>query len=204
MAIWRDQLLPRCIDVALGTEAVSAWRRKCLQGISGVVVEPGFGTGLNITHMPDEVTKVYAVDPAVVGQKIAADRVSAANIEVEYVGLDGQKLPLDDNSCDAGLLTFTLCTIPDFAAALAELRRVIKSGGSLHFVEHGASPDPRVKKWQDRATPVQRRLADGCHLNRHIVDLISDAGFDVEWSEADYVGRPKIGTYFTAGVARNP
>ena len=204
MGIWREQLLPRAIDVALGTSDVTRWRLKCLQGISGVVVEPGFGSGLNLAHMPAEVTKVYAIDPAVVGQKLAADRISDSPIEVEFVGLDGEKLPLDTDSCDAGLLTFTLCTIPDAHAALGELRRVIRPGGTLHFVEHGASPDPKVKTWQDRATPVQRRIADGCHLNRPIAEMIAAAGFSIEWTEADYMGRPKIGTYFTAGVARNP
>jgi len=204
MALWRNQILPRVIDLSLGTAEVSAWRKKCLKGIAGVVVEPGFGSGLNIEHMPSAVTKVYAVDPAVLGQKLAADRVAASSIEVEYVGLDGQRLPLDDNSCDAGLLTFTLCTIPDSAAALAELRRVIRPGGTLHFVEHGAAPDDSVKKWQDRMTPLQRRIADGCHLNRPIADLIADAGFEIDWTDASYVGRPKAVSYFIAGVARNP
>ena len=204
MAIWRDQLLPRCIDIALRSPEVTAWRQKSLRGIHGVVVEPGFGTGLNIAHMPSEVTKVYAVDPAVVGRKISANRVEASHIDVEHIGLDGQKIPLDDKSCDAGLLTFTLCTIPDSAAALGELRRVIKPDGTLHFVEHGAAPDARVKAWQDRITPIQKVIADGCHLNRPIVDLISDAGFTIEWSEADYVGRPKAAAYFTVGVARRP
>jgi len=203
MAIWRDQLLPRGIDIALRSPQVTKWRLKCLQGISGVVIEPGFGTGLNLAHLPPEVTKVYAVDPAVVGRKIAASRAADAGIEVEHIGLDGQKIPLDDDTCDAGLLTFTLCTIPDSMAALAELRRIIKPGGSLHFVEHGAAPDARVKAWQDRMTPVQKVIADGCHLNRYITDLIADAGFEIEWTEADYVGRPKAASFFTAGRARN-
>lgn len=204
MALWRNQMLPRLIDLTLGSNDVSKWRKKCLQGVQGVVVEPGFGSGLNIVHMPEAVTRVYAIDPAVVGQKLAADRVAASPIDVEYVGLDGQRLPLDDNSCDAGVLTFTLCTIPDSAAALTELRRVIGPGGTLHFVEHGAAPDAKVKRWQDRITPLQKRIADGCHLNRPIVDLITEAGFDVEWTEASYVGRPKAVSFFTAGVARNP
>ena len=100
--------------------------------------------------------------------------------------------------------TFTLCTIPDAPAALQELRRVIRPGGTLHFVEHGAAPDARVKSWQDRLTPIQRRVADGCHLNRSIVELIAAAGFAIEWTEASYVGRPKAASYFIAGVGRNP
>jgi len=202
--MWRDQILPRLIDVALRTDQVSAWRIKCLAGIEGVVVEPGFGSGLNIEHMPETVTKVYAIDPAVVGQNLAAGRVVASPISVEYVGLDGQTIPLEANSCDAGVLTFTLCTIPDYRAALSELRRVIKPGGTLHFVEHGAAPDTRVKTWQDRITPLQKRIADGCHLNRPIVEIIVGAGFEIEWTDARYVGRPKAASFFTAGVARNP
>lgn len=204
MGIWRDQMLPRCIDLSLGSKEVGRWRKKCLTGIHGVVVEPGFGSGLNLPHLPPEVTKVYAVDPSLTGQKLAAKRVEAASIDVDFVGLDGQRLPLDDDSCDAGLLTFTLCTIPDTDAALAELRRVIKPGGTLHFVEHGAAPDPAVRRWQDRLTPMQRRFADGCHFNRAIVDLIAGAGFEIVWSDASFVGRPKVASYFTAGVAENP
>lgn len=203
MGLWRNQLLPRIIDRALGSEQVTAWRKKCLRGIHGVVVEPGFGSGLNLRHMPAQVTKVFAVDPAVVGQKLAARRIAASPIDVDFVGLDGERIPLEDNSCDSGLLTFTLCTIPDSSAALRELRRVVKPGGTLHFVEHGRAPDHNVQVWQDRLTPVQRRLADGCHLNRDIAALIAGAGFEIEWTEAAYVGRPKSGTFFTAGIAHN-
>ena len=96
MALWRNQLLPRLIDLTLGTDDVSAWRKKCLRGIEGVVVEPGFGSGLNLAHMPKAVTRVYAVDPAVIGQKLAAGRISASSFEVEFVGLDGERLPLED------------------------------------------------------------------------------------------------------------
>ena len=197
-------MLPRFIDIALRSSDVTTWRKKCLQGISGIVVEPGFGSGLNLAHMPPEVTKVFAVDPAVVGQKLAADRIAASPIDVDFVGLDGQRVPLEDDSCDAGLLTFTLCTIPDSSAALAELRRVIKPGGTLHFVEHGAAPEDNVRVWQDRLTPIQRRVADGCHLNRDIAGLIAEAGFVIEWTEAAYVAWPKSVSFFTAGVAHNP
>lgn len=203
MGLWRNQLLPRFIDVALGTDQITKWRKKCLQGIEGVVVEPGFGSGLNLAHMPAQVSKVFAVDPAVVGQKLAAGRIAASPIDVDFIGLDGQRIPLQDDTCDAGLLTFTLCTIPDSGAALGELRRIIKPGGTLHFVEHGAAPDDNVRVWQDRFTPIQRRIADGCHLNRDIAGLIAQAGFEIDWTEEAYVGRPKSAAFFTAGVARN-
>lgn len=201
---WRQQVLPRLIDAVMRTESISRWRRRCLEGVAGVVVEPGFGSGLNLPHMPAEVTRVYAVDPAVVGRSLAADRIADSHVEVEFVGLDGQHLPLDTDSCDAGVLTYTLCSIPDASLALAELRRVIKPGGTLHFVEHGEAPDERVRRWQRRIAPIQYRVADGCHLDRPIVSLIADAGFDMQWTEARYHGRPKVGTFFTAGVAINP
>ena len=203
MNLWRHQVLPRLIDVAMRGDSISEWRQRCLMGAQGVVVEPGFGSGLNLPHMPAEVTKVYAIDPAVLGQKLAAGRLAATEIDVEFVGLDGQTLPLDDGSCDAGVLTYTLCSIPDPQRALAELRRVIKPGGTLHFVEHGEAPDETVRSWQRRVAPIQKKVADGCHLDRPITKLIADAGFDIEWTHARYHGRPKVGTYFTAGVATN-
>lgn len=184
--------------------SIRAWRQRCLVGAHGVIVEPGFGSGLNLPVLPPEVTKVYAIDPATLGQHLAAERIAASGVDVDFIGLDGQHIPLDDNTCDAGLLTYTLCTIPDPALALSELRRIIKPGGRLHFVEHGEAPDEGVRRWQRRVAPIQRRVAAGCNLNRPIVELISTAGFEVEWTEARYHGRPKVGTYFTAGVARNP
>ncbi len=203
--VWRHHVLPRLVDITLGnSKSAKRMRQRCLEGVTGIVVEPGFGSGLNLPHMPDSVTKVYAIDPAYVGEKLAADRIAASPSDVEFIGLDGQDLPLHDNSCDAGVLTFTLCTIPDHNRALAELRRVIKPGGTLHFVEHGASPEPTVRKWQDRLTPIQRRVADGCHLNKEVVKLVEAAGFEIEWSHGEQAGRPKVGTYFVTGVATNP
>lgn len=204
MGLWAKQVVPRIIDVALRTEDVSRWRRRCVEGLAGVVVEPGFGSGLNVTHYPDAVTKVFAVDPSELGQKLAAKRIAASSVDIESVGLTGERLPLEDNSCDAGLLTFTLCTIPDHMAALAELRRVVRPGGTLHFLEHGLSEDPSVQRWQHRINPVQNRLADGCNLNRTIVADIEAAGFVVDWSDASYAGHPKPATWFTVGRADNP
>lgn len=202
--VWRHQVLPRLIDLIMRGESISDWRRRCLVGVQGVVVEPGFGSGLNLPHMPAAVSKVYAIDPAVLGQRLASDRLAASGIEVAFVGLDGESLPLDADSCDAGVLTYTLCSIPDPQQALAELRRVIKPGGTLHFVEHGEAPDEAIRRWQKRVAPVQKKVADGCHLDRPITQLIACAGFDIQWTDARYHGRPKVGTFFTAGVALNP
>ena len=204
MGLWANQVVPRIVDLALRNEDVSRWRRRCMEGLAGVVVEPGFGSGLNVPHYPSAVTKVYAVDPSDLGQKLAAKRIAASPVEIEPVGLTGEQLPLEDNSCDAGLLTFTLCTIPDHMAALAELRRVIRPGGSLHFLEHGLAEQPKVQVWQHRLTPIQRRLFDGCHLNRPMLDDIVASGFEVDWSESRFAGGPKPPSWFTVGRAINP
>jgi ubiquinone/menaquinone biosynthesis C-methylase UbiE len=142
--------------------------------------------------------------PRIIDVAMRGDSIAASGVDVEFIGLDGQHIPLEDNSCDAGLLTYTLCTIPDPLQGLAELRRIIKPGGTLHFVEHGEAPDERVRRWQRRVAPIQKKVAAGCHLNRPIVELLETAGFEIEWTDARYHGRPKVGTYFTAGVARNP
>ncbi len=170
----------------------------------GVIVEPGFGSGTNVPHYPPEVTKVYAVDPAVLGQKLASDRLSASAVEVEFIGLDGQAIPLEDDSVDCGLATFTLCTIPDPMVALAELRRVIKPGGALHFVEHGLAPDESLQKWQYRIDPVQKRLFDGCHVSRNHPEMLKAAGFEIDWLDSSFADGPKPWSYFYVGRALNP
>lgn len=201
MGIYRREVLPRFIDKALGTADVRSWRERCVDGLEGHVVEPGFGSGLNLPVYPDAVTRVSAIDPAEVGRRLAAERLAAAHVEVDFVGLDGQAIPLADNTCDAGLLTFTLCTIPDAQVALAELHRVIKPGGRLHFLEHGHAPEPSVATWQRRIEPAQRRLFDGCHLTRNMTELIGDARFEIEWVEETYSKGPKPWSFFYLGQA---
>ena len=120
------------------------------------------------------------------------------------MGLDGARLPLADASCDGALSTFTLCTIPDVTAALAELHRVVRPGGRFHFLEHGLSPDASVATWQHRLEPIQKRLADGCHLTRDPTELVRAAGFEIERSESRYASGPKPWTWMTEGVARKP
>ena len=191
MGFYRDQILPRVIDKACGTGEMMKYRGQVTEGLAGEVVEIGFGSGLNMPTYPEAVTKVYAIDPAVVGRKLAADRVAASSATVEYVGLDGQDLPLDDDSCDAGLSTFTLCTIPDEAGALAELRRVVKPGGAIHLLEHGLARDEKVARWQRRLNPVQRRIGDGCHLDRDHLALVEAAGLEIESTREWYAGGPK-------------
>jgi len=120
---------------------------------------------------------------------------------VRQVGLDGQALPLDDASCDAALCTFVLCTIPDVGVALSEVRRVLRPGGRLHFLEHGLAPDARVRAFQRRVEPFQRKVADGCHLTRDPVALVADAGFVLETVDQGYGAGPRAWSYLTRAVA---
>ncbi len=204
MGLYREQILPRLVDRACGTAGLRPWRAEVTAGLTGRVVEIGFGSGLNVEHCPPEVAVVLAVEPAALSRRLAAKRIARAGVPVAHVGLDGQALPLDDDSCDAGLCTFTLCTVPDPATALAELRRVIRPGGALHFLEHGLAPDPAVARWQRRLDPWQRRLADGCHLTRDAPTLVAEAGFVIERAEQRYARGPKPWSWFTVGAASNP
>jgi ubiquinone/menaquinone biosynthesis C-methylase UbiE len=147
---------------------------------------------------------VRAVDPATVGQKLAAKRIAATQVPVEFVGLDGQNLPLGDASVDHALTTWTLCTIPDVYRALPEIHGVLRPGGALHFLEHGRSPDPKVARRQDRITPVTKRIIGGCHPNRHIDQLLDNAGFKIAQIDNYYMRGPKAVGYMFEGVATKP
>ncbi|MEX2254561.1 MAG: class I SAM-dependent methyltransferase [Acidimicrobiia bacterium] len=201
MGWYEEQVLPRFIDVALGGKQFARLRERVASRLDGEVLEVGFGSGRNVPFYPASVHRVRAVDPATVGRELAAERVAASPVAVEYVGLDGEDLPIDDAGVDHVLTTWTLCTIPDVHRALGEMRRVLRPGGSLHFLEHGRSPDPKVQRWQDRLTPLQRRIAGGCHLNRPIDELLVDAGFDVEHLETYCMKGPKTFGSMYEGVA---
>ena len=168
------------------------------------MLELGFGSGLNVRLYPPEVTTVLAVEPSEVARQRSAERVAASPADIEFVGLNGEQIPLDDDTCDAALCTFTLCTIPDAAAALAEVRRVVRPGGSFHFLEHGEAPDDAVRRWQHRLDGMQQRLAGGCHLTRDPSALIRAAGMELVDVERRYVRGPKPWTWFTVGRAVVP
>jgi ubiquinone/menaquinone biosynthesis C-methylase UbiE len=205
MGLYGEQVLPRIINVACGLKGAAPLRRRVCEGLEGDVVELGFGSGLNVPFYPAAVKRVAAVEPADVGWKLAEKRLRATSVPVERSGLDGQSLPFADNSYDAALSTWTLCTIPDVAAALSEVRRVLKPGGTLHFVEHGLAPDERVRRWQHRLEPMQKKVFGGCHLTRPVVDLLTAAGFTITDLDEFYEeGAPKVMGADSLGTAMAP
>jgi ubiquinone/menaquinone biosynthesis C-methylase UbiE len=205
MGLYAEQVLPRIINAACGMKSANPLRSRVCDGLHGHVVEIGFGSGLNVPFYPDSVTAVAAIEPADVGWKLASKRVAGSKVPIERCGLDGQSLPLPDDSCDSALSTWTLCTIPDAVAALHEVRRVLKPGGTFHFIEHGLAPDEKVQHWQHRLEPMQKRLFGGCHLTRQVGDLLTTAGFEITEVDVFYEkGAPKFLAADSLGVAAAP
>jgi len=202
VSFYEDRVLPRVIDLMLGSAAMGKLRRRALEGLSGTVLEVGFGSGTNVPHYPPEVDRVLAIDPATGARRLAAKRLAASKVPVEFIGLDGASIPLDDVSVDNVLSTWTLCTIPDVDAALSEIRRVLKPGGRLYFLEHGISDDAKVARRQHRFDPIQQRIAGGCHLNRDHGQLIRAAGLEIEQLANFTIAGPKTTGYMYAGTAR--
>jgi ubiquinone/menaquinone biosynthesis C-methylase UbiE len=202
MSVYGEHVLPRLVNVLCSATTADPMRERVCAGLSGHVVEIGFGSGLNVPFYPATVTRVAAVEPADLGWRLAAERVAASPVTVERSGLDGQALPFDDDTFDCALSTWTMCTIPDAAAALAEVRRVLRPDGRLHFVEHGLAPDDSVVRWQRRVEPLQKRVFGGCHLTRRIVPLVEEAGFTITELDQFYSeGSPKVMGATSLGVA---
>lgn len=205
MGIYSDNVVPHIVNFACGMRTSQPMRRRVCDGLRGQVIEVGFGSGHNVPFYPEAVEHVAAVEPADLGWKLAKQRLELTSIPVERAGLDGQFLPFEDDTFDSALSTWTMCTIPDAGAALHEVSRVLKPGGTLHFVEHGLAPDESVQKWQRRLEPVNRRLLAGCHLTRQVTELLEGAGFTVTEIDTFYEdGAPKPFGAMSLGVVTAP
>jgi ubiquinone/menaquinone biosynthesis C-methylase UbiE len=205
MGFYTDQLLPRVQDKVMDRKPMRDIRARVCRDLSGEVVEIGFGTGLNTAHYPPDVKRILAVEPSTVCMRLAQPRIATTSVSVELAGLTGERLDLPADTFDAVLSTWTLCTIPDLPAALAEIRRVLKPGGAFRFVEHGRAPNPGVARWQARIEPIWKPLAGGCHLTRRIPDSIRDAGFTIERLDTyDLPGEPKVFAHTFEGLATKP
>lgn len=180
MGIYRSRILPRIRNAVMNSDENRTIRSRVCTDLTGTVVEIGFGSGLNIPYYPEGVRTVHAVEPAARSVALAAERIQAGHAHVHHTGLTGERLDLPSASADAVLSTWTLCSIPDVDAALSEIRRVLKPGDTLHFVEHGISPDPKLARRQRRLEPINKPLFGGCHLTRDIPALLTCGGFVID------------------------
>ena len=202
MGWYSRYIFPRLMDATLSGEQIRQIRESVLTNVRGEVFEIGFGTGLNLPHYPPSVRRITTVDPNPGTRRLAERRIAESTIEVVHRTLSGESLPLESNSFDSVVCTFTLCSIRDVDKALVEMRRILKPAGRFHFVEHGLSDDARVQWWQHKLTPLQRRIGDGCHLNRNPVTMIQGNGFRIEDLDNFYLKNvPKFGGYIYRGVA---
>ena len=202
MGFYGERVFPKIMNVVMNSKQRRRIRSEVCAPLVGEVVEIGFGSGLNLPHLSEAVVRLRAVDPMERGKVLAAKRIAATAVPVEFIGLDGQELPLQDDSVDAVLSTWTLCSIPDAVAAVREVRRVLKPGGKFHFVEHGRAPDEKVRNWQNRLNGIQNRVACGCNLNRDIPALIESGGLTIERLDTYYAkGEPKTMGWTYQGIA---
>lgn len=199
LRLWDERVVPRLTDLSLRGTEVGELRAVACAGLTGRVLEIGFGSGLNVRWYPGEVTGVTAIEPSDLGWEMSERRRARTDLPIERAGLDGQRLDLPDDSHDSALVTFSLCTIPDAVLALREARRVVRDGGRLHVLEHGLAPDESVRRWQRRLEPVQRAIAGGCHLTRDVPALVTEAGWHVRDVQQEYLPGPAASRPWTYG-----
>jgi SAM-dependent methyltransferase len=205
VAWWSEHVVPRVTDAALKGRELGETRARACDGLSGRVLELGFGGGLNLVHLPPGVESLGAVEPSDTGWRLSEKRRARTGVPVERIGLDGQSVAAETASYDAALCTFTLCTIPDPHTALAEVRRLVRPGGTFHFLEHGLSTEPGVARWQRRLDPWQQRFVGGCHLTRDPGELVEQSGMVLQWLDTGtlpgFTG-PSALTYGYLGAAQ--
>jgi len=204
VSVWSRLVLPRLIDLVMRNEAAATERARLVPLASGVVLEIGIGSALNLPYYSSDVRALYGVDPSRELWRIGRRRLVSGSFPIRYVAGSAEALPVAGRRVDTVVTTWTLCSVPDARAALAEMRRVLRPGGRLVFIEHGRSPDPSVRRWQDRLTPLWARVAGGCHLNRPIDALLEGAGFQAITLDRDYGEGPRPMSYLYRGVAVAP
>lgn len=202
MGFYSDRILPHLIHLSMRNKQAARHRLRVIPAATGRVLEAGIGSGLNLPFYSSDVTEVVGIDPSTRLIEMARRASGDLPFGIELMARSAETMPFDDRSFDSVVSTWTLCSIPDARAALAEMRRVLKPGGELIFIEHGASPDRRVAAWQNRLNPVWTRFAGGCQINRRIDALIADAGFSITRLEAGYlVDGPRVLTFHYDGRA---
>lgn len=201
MGFYSQVIFPRALDWVMSGPVFTQYRQAVLSEVSGEVLEIGFGTGLNLPHYPEPVQKLTAIDPNYGMNALAKKRIQSSGIIVANRVLNGENLPMADNSFDSVVSTWTLCSIAKVEQALQEIHRVLKPGGKFFFIEHGLSDDPKVQVWQHRLTPLQKIIADGCHLDRNMKKLVENQ-FEVLKLEEFYMEETsKLAGYMYKGVA---
>jgi len=204
MGIYERYVLPFMIDKACGAPPILKQREKVVPQASGRVLEVGMGSGLNLAfYDPSRVEQVFGLEPSEGMRRKAQRNLARSPVKVEWLDLPGEEIPLDDQSVDSVVLTYTLCTIPDFRTALAQMRRVLRPGGRLFFCEHGEAPDPSVRRWQARINPIWKRIGGGCNLNRPIPRCLEETGFEIEQLDTLYLpATPRIAGFNYWGRAK--
>ena len=201
MGVYSRLIFPRLLDLTMSGRELGAYRQSLLQSVRGHVLEIGFGTGLNLPYYGFGVTALTAVDPNRGMAAIATPRIQSSSLDITLQTASAEALPMASESFDAVVCTWTLCSIRHIDKALSEVHRVLKPGGKFFFIEHGLSPEPGVSTWQRRITPLQRRVADGCHLDRPMANLVKAVFDQVELEEFYAVDLPKLLGYFYKGSA---
>jgi ubiquinone/menaquinone biosynthesis C-methylase UbiE len=201
MGFDEKMVLPRLLDLAMRNSRLADYRQETIRAARGVVLEIGVGSGLNLPLYAAVVDRVFGIDPSPELLDHARKRMADALVPVTLVRASAEQLPFVNADFDTVVMTWTLCSIPDPSAALAEMRRVLKPGGRLLFVEHGLSPEPGIIRWQRRLTPCWKRIGGGCHLDRKMDDVIRAAGFRVDTLKTGYMRGPKTWTFLYQGTA---
>ena len=201
MGFYSNLVIPYCIDFAMSGSNLKQYRQQLLEDVSGEILEIGFGTGLNLAYYPESVTKITTIEPNPGMQKLARSRIEQSQITVDYKVLNGESLPMKNASFDSVVCTWTLCSIPLVEQAIAEVYRLLKPGGKFFFIEHGLSYERSIQAWQNRLTPIQKVIADGCHLNRQIDNLVEQKFPNVNIEQFYAPKLPKVIGYMYKGIA---